>query len=75
MMNFWVMTSGKFIFGIGVGIQCPVICKYIEETVPAYMFASLVTLAPMSQTIGGNIAYGFGELLPPNKDRKALKDT
>ena len=42
-LNEYSLTFAKFLFGLGVGLYCPIIPKMIEETVPAHLFEPLIT--------------------------------
>lgn len=75
VFNVWAFAAGKFVFGFGTGLFCPVIPKYIEETVPAHLFEPLCALYLAAQSTGGLIAFMSGAILPKNSDKEALKAT
>lgn len=74
-LNVYTLTFAKFLFGLGVGLYCPIIPKYIEETVPAHLFEPMIASYLVAQAIGTMSAYFLGALLPPNSDTEALKKT
>lgn len=74
-LEIWSLTFAKFLFGLGVGLYCPVIPKYIEETVPAHLYEPLIACYLVAQACGTMSSYGLGALLPPNDDTEALAKT
>jgi MFS family permease len=74
-LNEYTLTVAKFLFGLGVGLYCPIIPKYIEETVPAHLFEPMIASYLLAQAVGTMCSYFLGALLPDNKDKAALATT
>ena len=66
---------GRFLFGMSSGLFVTTIPRYIEETVPSHLYDSIGPLFTYSLAVGTLISYVIGEILPPDTDTEALRNS
>ena len=40
--NFYMLTGGRFLYGLSSGLYTPIIPKFLEETLPSHLFATSI---------------------------------
>ena len=73
--DFWVILTGRFFYGLGVGFWIACSGRFLEEMVPAHLFDVLAPLNSFFGGLGSVLAYMIAEILPADKDTAGLEKT
>lgn len=73
--NYWVIMSGRLIYGYACGLYSPCIGRYIEETVPMHLVSSLFPIYTCGLTAAAIIVMLASIMIPHNHDPAVMKTT
>ena len=71
-MSFYMLLSGRILFGISTGLFSCIGPKFVEETIPIKLYDQFTVLYLSCSACGGLIGNFSGELLPPNTNEALL---
>ena len=74
-LNFYMILTGRVLFGFAAGIISAAAPRYIEETVPSHLYDYFGPTFPFAQTIGALCGFFITAILPADDDKEALAAT
>jgi len=73
--NYYAILTGRFFFGVSIGLISAIVPRYIEDTVPYKYHYLMSTTFYIFTTVGLLVAFSLGAILPEDKDINHLLTT